>query len=189
VTDEPVPYFRYHPDPVGTGNVVAQDIVCGVCQRARTHSYTGPYLSPDFHYENEDPLCPWCIADGSAAREWQASFVAPAYLSDEARAQMPPERLAELEFRTPSFHCLQQERWLDHHGEADEYLGEIGADEYLRLPAEAQAAVRAAAGDAPDRPLADDDTVLTLRTDGDGPAVYLFRCLHCGRYDAFYAGD
>ncbi|MEN3358610.1 MAG: uncharacterized protein V7637_2592 [Mycobacteriales bacterium] len=187
MTDQPVPYFRYHPDPVGTGNVVARDIVCGVCQRARTHAYIGPYVSPDFHYENEDPLCPWCIADGSAAREWQASFTAPAYLSGEARAGMPAERLAELEFRTPSFRCLQQDRWLDHHGEADEYLGEVGADEFLRLPAEAQVAVRAAAGDAPDRPLADDDTVLTLRADGDGPAVYLFRCLHCGRYDGFFA--
>jgi uncharacterized protein len=187
VTDEPVPTFRYHPDPVGTGNVVAEDIVCGVCERARSHRYLGPYVSPDVHFENEDPLCPWCIADGSAAREWQASFVAPAYLSEQARAGMTGDQLAELEFRTPSFRCLQQERWLDHHGEADEYLGEIGADEYLRLPAEAQAAVREAAGDDPARPLADGDTVLQLRADGDGPAVYLFRCLHCGRYDAFFA--
>jgi uncharacterized protein CbrC (UPF0167 family) len=26
-----------------------------------------------------------------------------------------------------------------------------------------------------------------LRADGDGPTGYLFRCLHCGRYDAFVA--
>lgn len=187
MTDEPVPHFRYHPDPVGTGNVVVQDIVCGVCRRARTHAYVGPYASPDAHFENGDPLCPWCIADGAAAREWQASFVAPGYLSAQAHAEMPADRIAELEFRTPSFLCLQQEHWLDHHGEADEYLGEIGADEYLRLPVEAQAAVREAAGDNPGRPLADGDAVLRLRADGDGPAVYLFRCLHCGRYDAFFA--
>jgi uncharacterized protein len=187
VTDEPVPHFRYHPDPVGTGNVVPREIVCGVCQRPRSHAYIGPYVSPDAHFENEDPLCPWCIADGSAAREWQASFVAPGYLSEQARTEMPADRLAELEFRTPSYLCLQQERWLDHDGEADEYLGEIGADEYLRLPAEAQAAVREAAGDDPKRQLADGDMVLRLRADGDGPAVYLFRCLHCGRYDGFFA--
>ena len=184
---EPVPHFRYHPDPVGTGNVVARRIVCGVCGQPRGYAYIGPYVSPDLHFENEDPLCPWCIADGSAAARWRASFVAPGYLSEPARTRMPADRLAELELRTPSFRCLQQERWLDHHDEAAEYLGEIGVAEYLRLPAQARAAVREAAGDDPARPLADGDRVQRLRADGDGPAVYLFRCLHCGRYAAFFA--
>jgi uncharacterized protein CbrC (UPF0167 family) len=182
-----LPAFRYHPDPVGTGSVVARVIVCGVCGEPREYAYTGPYASPDAHYENEDPLCPWCIADGSAALAWKASFVAPAYLSEGARAAMPAERQAELEQRTPSFACLQQEYWLDHHDEACAYLGEIGAAEYERLPAPAQAAVREAAGDGPSRPLAPGDQVLLLRADGDGPAVYLFRCLHCDHHTAFYA--
>ncbi len=188
MTSEPLPAFRYHPDPVGTGAVVPRaGFVCPVCGRPRDHAYVGPYATPDLHFENGDELCPWCIADGSAAREWKASFVAPAYLSDAARDAMPAAALAELEFRTPSFRCLQQDRWLDHHGEADAFLGEIGADEYLTLPPKAQAVVRNTAGDDPARPLGDDDSVLRLRADADGPAVYLFGCLHCGRYDAFYA--
>jgi uncharacterized protein CbrC (UPF0167 family) len=187
VTGEPLPSFRYHPDPVRTGNVVRDDIVCEVCGQQREFSYVGPYVSPDAHYENEDPICPWCIADGSAAEKWQASFVAAGYLSAAALAQMSPAALTDLQFRTPSFRCLQQDRWLDHHGEAAAFLGEVGADEYLRLPPEAQAAVRRTAGDDPSRPLSDDDQVLRLRADGDGPAVYVFQCLHCGRYDAFYA--
>lgn len=188
MTGEPLPSFRYHPDPVGTGAVVKRDIVCGVCERDRDHAYIGPYVSPDAHFENDDPLCPWCIADGSAAAGWQASFVAPAYLSEAAQAQMAGDALAELEFRTPSFLCLQQERWLDHHAEAAGYLGEIGADEYLQLPPEAQEIVRHTAGDDPKRPLADDDMVLRLRADGNGPAVYLFQCLRCPQYGGFYAG-
>jgi uncharacterized protein len=174
-----LPTFRYHPDPLATGNVVAQDIVCGVCGEPRPYAYIGPYVSPDAHFENGDPLCPWCIADGSAAGVWKASFVAPAYLSEEARTRMPPGRLAELEQRTPSFLCLQQDRWLDHHGEAGEYLGEIGAAEYADLPDQAQLAVRVTAGEP--------GQVALLRADGDGPAVYLFRCLHCGQYAGFYA--
>jgi uncharacterized protein len=184
---EPVPTFRYHPDPVGTRTVVADDIVCGVCEQPRGWSYIGPYYTPDLHYEAGDPLCPWCIADGRAARIWQATFIAPTDLSAQARADMTTDALAELESRTPAYNCLQQERWLDHDGEAAAYQGEIGADEYVALPAAAQAAVRVAAGDDPRRPLADDDAVLELRADGNGPAVYLFRCLHCGRYDGFLA--
>jgi uncharacterized protein CbrC (UPF0167 family) len=45
----------------------------------------------------------------------------------------------------------------------------------------------AAAGDDPLRPIRDDDHALRLRADGDGTTGYLFRCLHCGRYEAFVA--
>ena len=188
VNGEALPSFRYHPDPVGTGNVVARLIVCAVCGEPRSHVYIGPYVSPDLHFENEDALCPWCIADGAAAARWQASFVAAAYLSEEARTRMPADQVAELELRTPSFLCVQQERWLDHHGEAAQYLGEIGLEEYTGLPASAQAAVREAAGDDPAGSAGGGDGVQLLRADGDGPAVYLFQCLHCDWHGAFYAG-
>jgi uncharacterized protein CbrC (UPF0167 family) len=101
---------------------------------------------------------------------------------------MSAAALAELEFRTPSYLCLQPGVWLDHHGDADAYLGEIGTEEFPRLGPEAQAAVRTAAYDDPRRPVREGDTVLRLRADGNGPAVYLFGCLHCGRYDGFLAG-
>lgn len=173
-----VPSYRYHPDPVGTGNVLAQDIECGVCGKPREYAYIGPYATPDWHFENGDPLCPWCIADGSAAAQWRARFTSLTYLSDQARAAMPAQRLAELEQRTPAFLCLQQEYWLDHHDEAMAYLGAVGAQEYAALPPAAQAAVRDAAGS---------QNVPLLRWDGDGPTVYLFSCLHCPDHRAFLA--
>jgi uncharacterized protein len=186
-----LPAFRYHPDPVATGNVVARtaDFVCGVCELPRDCAYIGPYGSPDAHFANGDEICPWCIADGSAAQKWGASFIEPTYLSAVALGQMSADALFELEFRTPSFLCVQQEHWLDHHGEASAYLGPVGVEGYRELPAEAQAAVRNAAGDDPRRPLADGDFVLRLRADGEGPTGYLFRCLYCDRYDAFVATD
>lgn len=183
----PLPVFRYHRDPVATGSVVPGEIDCAVCGRRRDHGYAGPYVTADAHFENGDPLCPWCIADGSAARVWRASFVAPAYLSPQARAGMSADALAELELRTPAYPCLQQARWLDHHGEAATYLGEVGAAEYPSLPPAAREAVRLAAGDDPRRPLGDGDAVLRLRSDGDGPAAYLFACLHCEAHLAFVA--
>ena len=186
MVEEALPRFRYHPDPVATGMLVARDdFVCPVCSRSRAFAYVGPYAGDNFGFENGEAICPWCIADGSAARSLNATFTAAAYLTAQARAEMSPAAQEELERRTPSFLCMQQERWLDHHGEAAAYLGEVGLDRYLELPPAAQAAVRECCGDDPRAGLQPTDFVQRLRADGDGPTVYLFRCLHCDWYGAF----
>jgi len=190
LVDEPLPHFRYHPDPVATGMLVErEDFVCPVCRRSRAYAYVGPYSSDNYGFENGEEICPWCIADGSAARTLNARFATPVYLSAQAQAQMSPEARTELEQRTPSFLCLQQEVWMDHHGEAAAYIGDVDFDRYLQLPPAAQFAVRDCAGDDPREALRPTDTVQRLRADGDGPTVYLFRCLHCDWYGAFYAAD
>jgi uncharacterized protein len=172
-----LPRFRYHPDPVATENIrPREDFTCGVCGQARSHGYVGPYFADNFGFENGDEICPWCIADGRAAREWNATFVSPFLLSDAARGAMPEDALAELQFRTPSFLCVEQEQWLDHHGEPAAFLGPIGHDEYQRLQPQAQAAIRQC-GYAVER----------LRNDGDGPTAYLFGCLRCDWHGAFVA--
>jgi uncharacterized protein CbrC (UPF0167 family) len=184
LAQEPLPQFRYHPDPVATGMLVArEDFICPVCRRSRAYAYVGPHISNNYGFENGEEICPWCIADGSAAQTLNAKFATAHYLSAQAQAQMSPAARAELEQRTPSFLCLQQERWLDHHGEAAAYLGEVGFDRYLELPPAAQFAVRDCAGDNPREATRSTDTVRKLRADGDGPTVYLFRCLHCGWSD------
>ena len=190
LAEEPLPHFRYHPDPIATGMLVArEDFVCPVCRRIRAYAYVGPYISDNYGFENGEEICPWCIADGSAARTLNATFTGARYLSGQAYAQMSLEARTELEQRTPSFHCLQQERWLDHHGEAAAYIGEVDFERYLRLPPAAQFAVRDCSGDDPRAALRPTDFVQRLRSDGDGPTVYLFRCLHCDWYGAFYAAD
>jgi uncharacterized protein CbrC (UPF0167 family) len=188
MTELPLPRFRYHPDPVATGMFVPRrDFTCGVCHKSRGYAYIGPYISSTFGFENGDEICPWCIADGSAAREWNAHFVDIQFLSPATLTQMSSDARMELEFRTPSFLCLQQPEWLDHHGEAAAYLGEVGFDEYLRLPPDAQRVVRYCVGDKPDEPLRANDFVQRLRADGDGPTAYLFGCLRCEWYGAFMA--
>jgi uncharacterized protein CbrC (UPF0167 family) len=186
LAEEPLPHFRYHPDPIATGMLVArEDFVCPVCRRIRAYAYVGPYISDNYGFENGEEICPWCIADGSAARTLNATFTGARYLSGQAYAQMSLEARTELEQRTPSFHCLQQERWLDHHGEAAAYIGEVDFERYLRLPPAAQFAVRDCSGDDPRAALRPTDFVQRLRSDGDGPTVYLFRCLHCDWYGSY----
>ena len=67
--DEPLPAFKYHPDPVATGSIKADpDAPCLACNRIRGYIYEGPAYSEKYDYLTHS-LCPWCIADGSAAKE------------------------------------------------------------------------------------------------------------------------
>src|SRR6266480_2367057 len=67
----PLPEFRYHPDPRATGVIVASEARCVACSRTRGFIYTGPvYAEQEFI----DAFCPWCIADGTAARRFDAEF-------------------------------------------------------------------------------------------------------------------
>ena len=46
LAEQPLPHFRYHPDPVATGMLVARtDFACPVCRRSRAYAYVGPYVS------------------------------------------------------------------------------------------------------------------------------------------------
>jgi uncharacterized protein len=164
MAEEPLPHFRYHPDPVATRMLVPRaGFVCPVCQRSRAYAYVGPYSSDNWGFENGEEICPWCIADGSAARTLNATFAV-------TYAELPLEARTELEQRTPSFHCVQQERWLDHHDDAAAYIGEVDFERYLQLPPAAQLVVRHCSGDDPHAALRPTDFVQRAgrrrRTDG-----------------------
>ena len=115
---EPLPYFRYHPAPLATGAVAASEKICACCNQARGYIYVGPvYSVNDLH----DALCPWCIADGSAASKLDASFADSYPL---ARAGVPADVIEEVNLRTPGYVSWQQEWWLSHCGDACEFHGD-----------------------------------------------------------------
>jgi len=68
---ETLPQFPYHPDPVATGSIKPSDVTCLSCERRRGQIYVGPVFAVE---ELEECLCPWCIADGSAAARFDAQF-------------------------------------------------------------------------------------------------------------------
>lgn len=160
---EPLPTFRYHPDPVATGEVQASDAVCPCCERARGFLYSGPMYGPS----DLEVVCPWCIADGSAAERLGIGFA-------EVDGDVPDEVRSEVGERTPSFTAWQQERWLAHC-DAAAYLGRVGFDELQRLPDAYEMVVEE---------LGDEELVASIHPDGDLTA-YLFRCLHCGTHLAY----
>lgn len=116
-----LPTFRYHPDPIATGSVATSGAVCRACNRARGYIYTGPVYA---EIELEDALCPWCIADGSAAARFTAEFVDPAGVGDYGRWDAVPAAVVDEDAkRTPAFTGWQQERWWTHCGDAAMFLG------------------------------------------------------------------
>ena len=163
-----LPTFRYHPDPLRTGSVVLSEDECERCDEARGYAYAGP----TYAVEEVEFLCPWCIADGSAADDFDAEFTT----IDGAPANVPLNVLEEIVRRTPGFAGWQQERWMFHCADGAEFHGRVGWEQVADKPDVIQSMV---ADGWPE------DVLPNLRIDGDLTA-YLFRCRHCGT-DLAYA--
>lgn len=159
-----LPAFRYHPDPVATGSIQENHaLACPCCGLLTGWIYaTTPYGLGD----QPADLCPWCIADGRAARQWGSEFVS------DIVGEVPAAVADEVNLRTPGFISWQGEQWLTHCGDAAAFLGPVGWDELKDLP-DARASLRDEG--------CDDATQALMRKDGDLTA-YLFRCLHCARH-------
>ena len=162
-----LPEFPYHPDPRATGSVVASDTSCVVCGLTRGFVYTGPVYSQE---ELVDCLCPWCIADGSAARKYDAEFTDVGW---GVPADIPAAVVLEVAGRTPGFAGWQQEHWLYHCADAAAFLGRVGWQELQSYPDAVESLRR-------ETPRADGvgDYLMALDKEGEATA-YLFRCRHC----------
>src|SRR5215471_19277004 len=117
-----LPVFRYHPDPIASGSVVASGAECLCCNKRRGFIYTGPAYC---EAELDGALCPWCIADGAAHETFGASFTDEALFPDG----LPQEVIEEVAFRTPGFSGWQQEKWLACCGDAAAFVEAAGRAE------------------------------------------------------------
>jgi uncharacterized protein len=154
-----LPSFRYHPSPVATGSIVESVGECVSCRRDRGYAYVGPIYSAD---ELDGMLCPWCIADGTAASRFGAEFTDVGWgVPDE----VPQSVLEVLSQRTPGFLAWQQEHWLYHCGDACAFLGPAGTAELERYPEALEMIMREARS--------------------GNESAYLFRCLICGVHLAY----
>ncbi|MGQ0467864.1 MAG: CbrC family protein [Sporichthyaceae bacterium] len=169
------PPFRYHPDPVFTGALAAPDEPCEICGLPRSWRYTGPVYA----VEEIETLCPWCIADGSAASHLDATFT-----DDSAvPSGVSPEAVATVTRRTPGFSGWQQERWLYHCGDAAAFLGRAGWRDLEGLP-DALESLRLDSARPGWSPGQIAEYVQSL-DDDRSPTAYLFRCLLCHTHLAY----
>jgi uncharacterized protein CbrC (UPF0167 family) len=172
-----LPAFKYHPDPLATGSVVKSGGQCRCCGRKTGFIYAGPVYAEE---ELDRSFCPWCIANGVAAKKFDATFTDEAGIGD-GEVPVSAETEDEVSRRTPGFSGWQQERWLGCCDDAAAFLGPMGRKELEKLGAKAAAAVREECG------LEGEEWESFLRElDRDnGPTAYVFRCLHCGKLRAY----
>jgi uncharacterized protein CbrC (UPF0167 family) len=175
VTAEPLPTFRYHPDPIATGSVEKSKTPCVACGKARGYVYAGPVYAVE-EYEKE--ICPWCIADGSAHARLDCEFVGRDGVGGHGTWCAVPDAVAdEVAYRTPGFTGWQQERWFTHCGDAASFLGRMGHRDVVSLGPAAVEAIRVDLGWDEGRQW---QKYLRSLDRDDQPTAYLFRCLRCG---------
>ena len=142
------------------------------CGRVRGLLYTGPVYAVE---ELVNCLCPWCIADGSAAARFGAHFTDDAPVPQEVPARV----VEEVTTRTPGFSGWQQEHWLYHCADGAAFLGLAGWPELERHP-DALEAVRQDLG--PGWTSLELDEYLSELAEDGSPTAYLFKCRHCARH-------
>lgn len=174
-----LPVFKYHPDPLATGSVVASDTECCCCGKARGCVYIGPVYALGTY---EACICPRCIADGSAHVTLGASFTDEVGIGGGGQwDEVPDDVIADVAYRTPGFAGWQQEQWWTHCGDAGRFLGRAGRRELEQFGPQAVAAIRESTGlEGP----AWDRFFAVLDKDGS-PTAYVFRCLHCGQWGGY----
>lgn len=172
-----LPVFRYHPDPVRSGSVVSSEAVCKSCGEARGYIYMGPVYSE--HEGLDESLCPWCISDGSAAKKFGASFTDANSIFDE----VPDTVRKDVELRTPGYTAWQEPEWRACCNDAAAYIKMVTAQDLKgkEFPG-ARAALSTKLREEDDMEPEDvKDLIASLGPDS-GTSAYLFRCLHCGKF-------
>jgi len=165
-----LPKFRYHPDPIATGSVKPSDKECRSCEQARGYIYTASVYAEE---TLDEEICPWCIADGSAAENFLATFSDDISLLD---AEISDDIIEEVTMRTPGFESWQSEVWLTCCEDACEFHGDATKKDLQALDEDAVEEML----EAWDWEMSDwKELVKNYQPKGD-PAVYKFVCRHCG---------
>lgn len=88
--------------------------------------YTSNLYCPD----EVEAICPWCIADGSAAKIFDGMFCDDYPLREAGLAE---EIIDEVSHRTPGFNSWQQEVWLSCCNDACEFHGDLPKKEMKEM--------------------------------------------------------
>jgi len=174
-----LPNFKYHPDPIKTGSIEESDTICECCGESRGYIYTGPVFSEE---ELDDCICPWCIANGDAHKEFDAEFTDFDGIGDYGSWEETSNEIKEeVSYRTPGFSGWQQERWWTHCNDAAAFLGSAGKKEIEEYGDELITELKKETGYNEEQ-----WNYYYKSMDKTGsPTAYIFRCLHCGKLGGY----
>jgi len=175
-----LPSFKYHPDPIATGSFEVGEITCVSCGQVRPYIYVGPVYS---EADLEKAICPWCISNGLAHEKFSAEFTDIDAIGDyDPTISISIDIKEEVAYRTPGFNGWQQERWLVHCGDACAFLGAAGKEEVAAYGS--QELIESLRADVKMGEMEFGDYLEKMNKQS-GPTAYIFRCLHCGQYQAY----
>jgi len=114
-----LPKFPYHRDPMSSGSLQESDDACACCGMSRGILYAGNVYSR----ERPENLCPWCIADGSAAAKYDAEFFDAYFCDDDLNeVDLPVSTRLEVFGRTVGFATFNPIAWWVHCNQPAEYV-------------------------------------------------------------------
>lgn len=102
--NEELPSFKYIPDLHRAKAVEASDSTCPCCEKARGWMCTGCMYGES----DVELVCPWCVADGSAAAKFEAYFNDVCRSKDE---DPEPDIRDCFQHRTPGVPSYQDIDW------------------------------------------------------------------------------
>ena len=170
-----LPHFPYHPDPLATGSFVEGEAkVCPSCGKESNVYYA---LIP-YSIEDIENLCPRCIASGLAAQKFDAEFIQDA----EWQGELDPEKNQLLFCQTPGYSSWQGEYWLSCCQDYCAYLGTVGTRELKAMGIAEQVLADYEARE-------EYQEVEDFLVKDGSICGYLFRCLHCQKYQIWVDAD
>jgi len=176
-----LPFFKYYPDPLKTGEFETDETVtCECCGKETDVYYTGPFYS----VENIEYLCPECIVNGEASKKFKGSFQDDCSIGEVSNE----EKIDELIHRTPGYRGWQQEYWVAHCNDFCAFIGYVGAKELKEMGILEEVIKN---GNSQEECDWDEEEIELIKTmvNGESMQGYLFRCLHCGKHFLYYDVD
>lgn len=162
-----LPKFKYHPNLYANGMVTFANGICQCCEKE-----VKAYIETMYCKEDIDCICLHCVADGSAAKKFEGSFI------QDAEEINNPEAIEELYSRTPGYYSWQGEYWLACCDDYCEFVGDVGTKELIEM---------GIADEVFDEYVKksnyeDIDWVKDRLLARGDVAGYLFKCKKCGKY-------
>jgi len=159
--------FKYHPNIYEDDILVHENGVCQCCGKQ-----VDEYIEHIYSSEDIECICLYCVNDGTAAKKFDAEFVA------DAEPVRDPEKTDELFHRTPGYLAWQDDYWIACCDDYCQYLGRVGIAELNDMGIKDEVLEEYAQRDDA-YPL--EDVEEYMYKDGD-MSGYLFQCIHCRKY-------
>lgn len=165
-----LPKFKYHPNLYNNSIVTFGNGICQCCGNE-----IKAYVETMYCKENVDCICLHCIADGSATKKFDGTFI------QEAEPINNPEAIEELEKRTPGYVSWQGEHWLACCDDYCEFIGDVGTLELKEM------GISEEVFDEFEKNFnyGDIEWIKENLTSAGSVAGYLFKCKKCGKYHLY----